>query len=160
MRRSFPSSLPTLPGLASTIWVGFTRLHTTTPSKQCCGLLSVFGIFFLFSVANMFATQPMFTDVEVWQEHHDHDAAVNCYIGGAIYVATLAVSAAYFCPATRRSKPFPVPLVYGNISATILRACMLRELTASSYRYRSLRGIKLEIHTRHLTHATRCNTCM
>ena len=40
----------------------------------------------------MFAAQPMFTDVPVWQEDHDHDASVNCYSGGAIYVFTLVVS--------------------------------------------------------------------
>lgn len=60
--------------------------------RKCCGVLSVLGIFFLFSVGHMFAVQPMFTDVEVWEEHHDHDASVNCYLGGVFYVVTLAVS--------------------------------------------------------------------
>lgn len=59
---------------------------------KCCGLLSIFGIFFLFSIGHMFSTQPMFTNVEVWEEHEGHDASKNCYIGGAIYCATLAVS--------------------------------------------------------------------
>eukprot|EP00752_Nemacystus_decipiens_P016194 g14481.t1 len=75
---------------------------------QCCGLLSVFGIFFLFSVGSMFDTQPLFTDVEVWQEHHDHDAAVNCYIGGAIYLFTLAASIGCFMYDKKRSTRRPV----------------------------------------------------
>ncbi|CAM9679649.1 unnamed protein product [Ectocarpus sp. 8 AP-2014] len=70
---------------------------------QCCGLLSLFGIFFLFSVGHMFASQPMFTDVEVWEEHHDHDASVNCYIGGVIYICTLAASVGCFCFDKKRS---------------------------------------------------------
>lgn len=88
--------------------------NTGTTSPQCCGLLSVFGIFFLFSVGNMFATQPMFTDVEVWQEHHDHEASVNCYIGGAIYIATLVVSCGFFLSnfATQRFKRSPLSLFY------------------------------------------------
>lgn len=60
---------------------------------QCCGLLSVFGIFFLFSVGHMFATEPMFTDPEVWHDGHGDDASFNCYMGGVIYICTLVVSA-------------------------------------------------------------------
>lgn len=86
-------------------------------------MLSLFGIFFLFSVGNMFATQPMFTDVEVWAEDHDHDAAVNCYIGGALYVATLVVSPASFLRATQNCLPTSVPPTY-NSSPGMLDAWM------------------------------------
>ena len=62
--------------------------------KQCCGLLSLFGVFFLFSVSNMFHTQPMYTDVEVWHDHEDEEAGNNCFLAAWIYVVTFAVRGA------------------------------------------------------------------
>ncbi|CAM9644614.1 unnamed protein product [Ascophyllum nodosum] len=59
---------------------------------QCCGLLSLFGVFFLFSVSNMFHTQPMYTDVEVWHDHEDEEAGNNCFLAAWIYVVTFALS--------------------------------------------------------------------
>lgn len=58
----------------------------------CCGLLSFFGIWFLLCMGSMFSSQPMFTDLEIWEHHEDEDASRNCYIAAAIYFVTLLMS--------------------------------------------------------------------
>lgn len=40
----------------------------------------------------MFDSQPMYTDIEVWEKHEQGDASKNCYIAAIIYAVTLLVS--------------------------------------------------------------------